>query len=166
MSQNSNKQAIRRGQPPRKRSTPPIAQHWWKKSHTSSIDLLPTRFTSDLLVFLADLLDQQLLQILEALISLLHLKEHRCLHIRQPNSNGLHLTTSSRFNFSAIAARQKAEILRQRLLFSRRSAWWSCWECGGDTRGRWAPPGNTPPFPQSRPIAARHWVGVSPAGSR
>jgi len=33
------------------------------------------------------------------------------------------------------------------------------------SRGRRAPPGNTPPFPQSRPTAARHWVGVSPAGA-
>ena len=32
-----------------------------------------------------DLLDHQLLQILERLIPFLHLYQHRCLHIRQPN---------------------------------------------------------------------------------
>jgi len=37
------------------------------------------------------------------------------------------LTASSRSNFSAIASLQKAEIFTQRLLFSRSSAWWSCW---------------------------------------
>ena len=30
-------------------------------------------------------------------------------------------------------------------------------------RGRRVPPGNTPPFPQSRPTAARLRLGVSPA---
>ena len=41
-----------------------------------------------------------------------------------------------------------------------------CWGCGGDSRGRRGRLVNTPPFPQSRPTAARQWVGVSPAGSR
>jgi hypothetical protein len=74
------------------------------------------------MVFLADLLDQQLLQILETLISLLHLNQHCRFHIRQPNGYGLHLAASRRSNFSAIASLQNAEIFRQRLLFSRSSA--------------------------------------------
>jgi hypothetical protein len=41
-----------------------------------------------------------------------------------------------------------------------------CWESGGDARGKRARIGNTPPFPQSRPRAARLRLGVSPAGSR
>jgi len=28
---------------------------------------------------------------------------------------------------------------------------WRCWECGGGSRGRQTPPGNTPPFPPPRP---------------
>jgi len=41
-----------------------------------------------------------------------------------------------------------------------------CWGCGGGSRGRRAPPGNKPPFPQVRPTAAHLRVGASPAGSR
>ena len=83
-----------------------------------------------LLVFLADLLEQDLLQILECLVSLLHLRQHRCLHIWQPNGDGLHLSASrrsNRCNFSAIASLQNAEIFRQWLFFSGSSAWWSFW---------------------------------------
>ena len=81
-----------------------------------------------LLVFLADLLDQQLLQILEYLIPFLHIYQHRCLHIRQSNSDGPHLTASTcsnRSSFSTIAALRNAKIFRQLRLFSRSSAWWS-----------------------------------------
>jgi len=44
----------------------------------------------------------------------------------QVDAIALHFTTSSRSSFSAIASLQKAEIFRQRLFFSRSSAWWSC----------------------------------------
>lgn len=55
-------------------------------------------------------------QILEFLITFLHLHQHLRFHIRHPNGNGLHLIASSRNIFSAIASRQKAEIFKQRLL--------------------------------------------------
>jgi hypothetical protein len=75
-----------------------------------------------LLVFSLDLAEEKTLEVSIRLIDLLHLKEHRCLHIRQPNYDGFHLTASSRSSFSAIASLQNAEILRQRLLFSNSSA--------------------------------------------
>jgi hypothetical protein len=64
------------------------------------------------------LIDEKTLKVFIRLINLLHLQQHRSLHIRQPNGDGLHLAASNRSNFSAIASLQNAEILRQRLLFS------------------------------------------------
>ena len=84
-----------------------------------------------LLVFSLDLIDENTLEVFIRLIDLQHLKEHRCLHIRQANGDGLHLTASTCSNlssFSAITSLQKAEIFRQRLLFGRSTASWSCWE--------------------------------------
>jgi len=82
-------------------------------------------------VFLLDLAEQETLEVSIRLIHLLNLHQHRSLHIRQADGDGLHWTASSRSSFSAIASRQKAEIFRQRLFFSRSSAWWSCCGCGG-----------------------------------
>jgi len=78
-------------------------------------------------VFLLDLAEKETLEVSISSILLLHLNKHRCLHIRQPNGDGLHLTASNCSSFSAIACLQKAEIFRQRHLFSKSSAWWSCW---------------------------------------
>jgi len=79
-----------------------------------------------LLILLLDLAKQKTLEVSIGSIHLLHFNQHRCLYIRQPNGDGLLLTASSRSSLSAIASLQKAEILRQRLLFNRSSAWWSC----------------------------------------
>jgi len=88
-----------------------------------SIWSLPCRPTLGcLLVFSLDLIDEKTLEVSIRPIDLLHLKEHRCLHIRQPNGDGLHLPDSSRSSFSAIASLQNAEIFRQRLLFSINNA--------------------------------------------
>jgi len=68
-----------------------------------------------------DLVDEKTLEVSISLIDLLHFNKHRCLHIGQPNGDGLHLIASTHFNrssFSAITSLQKAEILRQRLLYS------------------------------------------------
>jgi len=85
-----------------------------------------------LLVFSLDLIDEKTLKVFIRLIDLLHFNKHRRLYIRQANDDGLHFTASSRSNFSAIASLQNAEIFRHLLLFSRSSAWWSCWAvpCG------------------------------------
>jgi len=87
-------------------------------------------------ILLLDLAEKETLEVSIRPIHLLHLHKRRRLYIRQPNGDGLHLTASSRSSFSAFASLQKAEILRQRLLFSKSSAWWSCWGCGGGSRGR------------------------------
>ena len=80
-----------------------------------------------LLVFSLDLADEKTLKVSIILIDLLHLHKHRCLHIRQANDDGLHLTASNRSSFSAIASLQNAETFRHLLLFRSSSAWWSCW---------------------------------------
>jgi hypothetical protein len=90
---------------------------------------------------------------------LLHLSQHRSLHIRQKDGDGLHLTTSccsNRSSFSAIATLQKADTFKQRLLIKSSNA-----RCG-DRRNCLE---NTPPFPQVHPTAAHHRLGASPAGS-
>jgi len=82
-----------------------------------------------LLILLLYLADEKTLEVSSGSIDLLHLKEHRRFHIRQPNGDGLHLTSSTNSNcsnFSAIASLQNDGIFRQWLLFSRSSAWWSC----------------------------------------
>ena len=45
----------------------------------------------------------------------------------QVNTMPLHLLASCCLSFSAMAALQNADTFKQRLLFSRSSAWWSCW---------------------------------------
>ena len=85
-----------------------------------SLPCCPALWRLDIL--LLDLVDEKTLEVSISLIDLPHLKEHRCLHIRQPNGDGLHLAASSRSNFSAIASLQNAEIFRQRLLFRSSSA--------------------------------------------
>ena len=75
-----------------------------------------------LLVFSLDLVDEKTLEVSISLVDLLYLNKHRCLHIRQPNGDGLHLAASSRSSFSAIASLQNAEIFRHLLLFRSSSA--------------------------------------------
>ena len=79
-------------------------------------------------ILLLDLVDEKTLEVSIRLIDLLQLNKHRRFHIWQANGDGLHLTASSRSSFSAIASLQNAEIFRQRLLFGRSTASWSCWE--------------------------------------
>ena len=49
-----------------------------------------------LLVFSLDLIDEKTLKVSISLIDLLHLHEHRCLHIRQPNGDGLQPLTAGK----------------------------------------------------------------------
>ena len=71
---------------------------------------------------------QYLTWVFKLLISFPKLYQHHCLHIREVNGDGLHLISYRRSSFSAITSLQKAEIFRQRLLFGRSTASWSCWE--------------------------------------
>jgi hypothetical protein len=73
-------------------------------------------------ILLLDLIDEKTLEVSIRLIDLLQLNKHRRFHIWQANGKGLHWSASRRSSFSAIASLQKAEILRQRLLFSSSSA--------------------------------------------
>ena len=63
-------------------------------------------------ILLLDLAEEKTLEVFISLIDLPHLKEHRCLHIRQANGDGLHLTASNLSSFSAITSLQNAEIFR------------------------------------------------------
>ena len=48
------------------------------------------------LILLLDLTDEKTLEVSISLIHLLHFYQNRCLHIRQANGDGLHLSASSR----------------------------------------------------------------------
>ena len=106
-------------------------------------------------------------------IDLLHLHQQCRFHIRQANDDGLHWMTSlvsncsNRSSHSAIASRSGGchSSHRHKTAQAHQRAF-RCWGCGGDSRGKKAPPGNTPPFPQSRPRAALHPLGFSPTCSQ
>jgi len=106
---------------------PPMEELKVSRPSQSSTDAKKSSGICNIDVFPPYLLRKPCLNISKFLVFLLDLHQHRRLHIRQANGNSLHLTASSRSNFSAVASRQNAEIFKQRLLFSRSSAWWSCW---------------------------------------
>ena len=58
-------------------------------------------------ILLLDLISEKTLEVSISLIDLPHLKEHRCLHIRDANGDGLHLTETA---ISSAISRHSASV--------------------------------------------------------